>query len=260
MQKLLQAISILLAILSASCGLVSAQTTYAVVVGVSDYANYGPENGDLNFADDDARLFTEMLMSREGGSVPSDHIILLTERNATRHNILLALDLFKRATTKDRIIFYFSGHGDQSYLIPHDAGPGVVLFHNDVKKAFRQSPAQTKFLLADACKSGNIRQHTYSHNLPTPSAEQAQNVVVIMSSRANQISRELSSLRHGAFTYFLVLGAAGKAGEDRNGIVTMKELYMYMRMAIMSVTDNQQTPVVFGRFPASLPFTRLSQQ
>ncbi|WP_158600253.1 caspase family protein [Fibrisoma montanum] len=245
-------------IFTSSC-YVLAQTTYAVVVGISDYANFGPQNGDLHFADDDARLFAELLMSREGGSISPNNIILLTERNATRANILRALSLFQQATSRDRVIFYFSGHGDQSYLLPYDARPGVVLFHNEVKKAFRQSAAQTKVLLADACKSGNIRRRTYTQAPSTTSSDVNKNVIVIMSSRANQLSQELGRLRHGVFTYFLVRGAAKEADENRDRIVTMQELYKYMRQMIMRMTQNQQTPVVFGRFPASLPFTRLSQ-
>ncbi|GAB3709484.1 hypothetical protein GCM10027592_45660 [Spirosoma flavus] len=259
MQKILQVTCLLVFNLITTANSVSAQTTYAVVVGVSDYANFGPNNGDLHFADNDAQLFSELLMSREGGSVPSNHIILLTERNATRNNILRALSLFRQASSQDRIIFYFSGHGDQSYLLPHDAAPGVVLFHNDIKKAFRQSKAQSKFLVADACKSGNIRRHTYTEAPTNQPSDLNKNVVVFMSSRANQLSQELGAIKHGVFTYFLALGAAGKADENRDRVVTIYELFKYMHKSISDVTGKRQTPVIIGRFPSSLPFTRLGQ-
>ena len=232
----------------------SAQTTYAVIVGISDYALFGPNNGDLNFADDDALMFKNLLQSRAGGSVPPGNIILLTERQATRSNILRAMNLFRRATQHDRIIFFFSGHGDQGLLVPYDARPGFVLMHSDVKSAFRASAAHTKLLLADACKSGSMRLHTAPHPVDN-SADGNSNVVVMMSSRANQTSRELSNLQHGAFTYYLVRGAVGDADADRDRIVTMQELYKYMRVTIQSATHNQQTPVVFGKFPVSMPFT-----
>lgn len=234
---------------------VTAQNTYAVVVGISDYAILGPGNGDLNFADDDARLFADLLQSRAGGTVPARNIILLTERQATRNNILRAMNLFQQATPNDRIIFFFSGHGDQGILVPYDAGPGVILMHSDVKIAFRNSAARTKLLLADACKSGSMRRNTFPHPPVTQSADLNKNVVVMMSSRANQVSQELPRLQHGAFTYFLVRGATGEADIDRNRIVTMQELYRYMRSAIQKITRNGQTPVVFGRFPVSMPFT-----
>lgn len=231
----------------------SAQATYAVVVGISDYARLGPRSGDLNFADDDARLFVSLLQSRAGGSVPARNIILLTEQQATRNNILRAMGLFQRATQQDRIIFFFSGHGNQGILSPYDASPNVFLQHNDIKRAFRQSAAHTKLILADACKSGSMSRHT-----SPPAAQSAdlnKNVVVMMSSRANQTSQELSRLQHGAFTYFLVRGASGEADADHNRIVTMQELYKYMRTTIQSVTGNQQIPVVFGKFPVTMPFT-----
>ncbi len=240
-------------ILSASSAL--AQTTYAVIVGVSDYAIMSPGKGDLRYADDDARLFANLLQSRAGGSVPARNIILLTEQQATRANILQAMQLFRQAKANDRIIFFFSGHGDQGMLLPYDVGPGVVLLHNDVKSAFRQSAAQTKLLLADACKSGSMRRQTLPHPPPVASSSELnKNVVVMMSSRANQLSQELPDIRHGVFTYYLAKGALGEADFDRNRIVTMQELYRYMRSTIQSKTGNQQTPVVFGRFSSSMPF------
>ncbi len=239
-----------------SAGIAWSQTTYAVIVGISDYKILTPgKGGDLRFADDDARLFAALLQSKAGGTVPTRNIILLTERQATRDNILRAMQLFRQASASDRIIFYFSGHGDQGMLHPYDVGPGVFLQNNDVKSAFRQSSAHTKLLLADACKSGSMRRQAFPHAPTNSPNEQTKNVVVMMSSRANQFSQELSSIQHGAFTYYLVKGAAGEADLDHNRIVTMQELYRYMRGTIQKVTRNQQTPVVYGRFPASMPFT-----
>jgi len=235
----------------------AAQQTYAVVVGISDYALGQPGKGDLNFADDDARLFAFMLQSPAGGSVPAGNMILLTDREATRANILKAMKLFKKAAKADRIIFFFSGHGDQGFLLPYDynAGPGAVVQHDDVKLAFRESPALTKLLLTDACKSGSMFPTTRPKStVKTPPALN-NNVVIMVSSRAKQFSQELSQLKHGAFTYFLVEGASGKADVDHNHIVTFHELYVYMRWTIQQATQNQQTPMMFGRFKPDTPFS-----
>ncbi len=234
--------------------LAATQQTYAVIVGISDYALGQPGKGDLNFADDDARLFANMLQSPAGGSVPAANIMLLTEKQATRANIIKAMTLFRRAAKNDRIIFFFSGHGDQGVLFPYDGAPGVVVLHNDVKLAFRQSNAQTKLLLADACKSGSMYRSSLSKTPVARAHTLNNNVIVMLSSRANQFSQELAQLKHGAFTYYLVLGASGKADADHNQTVTMRELYVYMRNAIQQATYNQQTPVVFGRFSSDMPF------
>ena len=234
--------------------LAATQQTYAVIVGISDYAMGQPGKGDLNFADDDARLFANMLQSAAGGSVPAANMILLTERQATRTNIISAMRLFRRAAKNDRIIFFFSGHGDQGMLLPYDAAPGVVVLHNDVKLAFRQSSALTKLLLADACKSGSMYRSTLTKTPVVHAPSRDNNIVVMLSSRANQFSQELAQLKHGAFTYYLVQGASGKADADGNQTVTMRELYAYMRNTIQQATHNQQTPVVFGRFSSDMPF------
>lgn len=235
----------------------AAQQTYAVVVGISDYALGQPGKGDLNFADDDARQFYSMLRSPAGGNVPETNIILLTEKEATRANILKAITLFKKAAKADRIIFFFSGHGDKGFLLPYDAGPGVVVRHDDVRLAFRESPALTKLLLTDACKSGSMDR--YRHKKPKSTVKTPptlnNNVIIMVSSRDYEFSQELSQLKHGAFTYFLVEGAKGKADTDHNHIVTIRELYAYMHQTIRQVTNNQQTPVLFGRFKSDTPFS-----
>jgi hypothetical protein len=244
----------------------SAQTqqTYAVVVGISDYRIGRPgRGGDLRFADDDARLFYLLLRSPTGGNVPASNIRLLTDQRATRANILKAMSLFQQATPADRVIFFFSGHGDRGVLLPYDVRPGVVVWHSDVKAAFRRSSAQTKMLLADACMAGSMRAKLYAPpnslttNTNSTPPDTSSNVVVLLSSRPNQPSQETSRLQQGIFTYFLVQGANGAADRagNRNGIVTIEELYKYLRQHIGAMTQNRQTPVVFGRFSKTMPFS-----
>ena len=99
---------------------IQAQTTYAVVVGVSDYQILDFRTGDLRFADDDAERFTAFLRSSAGGNVSSQNIIQLTNKNAGQANILLAMNIFQKASSQDRIIFYFSGHGLEKAFVPYD--------------------------------------------------------------------------------------------------------------------------------------------
>ena len=44
--------------------------TYALIIGVSDYAH--PEIEDLEFAHRDASIFKEYLLSKSGGQVPPE--------------------------------------------------------------------------------------------------------------------------------------------------------------------------------------------
>jgi len=168
-------------------------------------------------------------------------------------------------------VFFFSGHGDEGLFLPYDAyttGPDLVLRHADVKAAFRQSLAGTKFLMADACMSGSMTKKVYEHALhpidstaahDTSSIHQGNpnsNVVVMLSSLPNQQSQESTDLKNGTFTYYLVKGIKGAADTSPyDGIVTIKELHIYISRKVMARTLDKQTPEVFGRFSDNLAFT-----
>ena len=134
--------------------------TYALVIGVADYKNFSREDGDLNFTIKDAENFAAFLKSKKGGSVPASNIILLTNAQASKENIIAkGKALFAKAKKDDRVIFYFSGHGSKGCFMPYDAGDigNSLLYFNEVKSIFRSAKCNTKLLFADACFSGSMR-------------------------------------------------------------------------------------------------------
>lgn len=260
-----------------ACSLLSSTThsdtthrTFAVVVGVSDYKLGLPGKGDLEYSDDDARGFSALLQSQAGGNVPSENIRLLIDQNASHTRILQAMTIFQQATPNDRIIFFFSGHGDSEMFLPYDGAPGKELWHTTIKAAFRQSVAGTKLLLADACMSGSITRKVYPQALhpadtsathsTASSHHSTSNVVVMLSSHYNQVSQENRRLHQGAFTYYLIKGARGAADTSpSDGIVTIKELHYYVWYKLRAIAGTSQTPNVFGNFPDDLAFTSSSR-
>jgi len=250
---------ILFILKASSC---SAQTTYAVVVGISDYQILDFRTGDLRFADDDAERFTAFLKSSAGGNVPSQNIILLTNKNAGQSNILLAMDLFQKALPKDRIIFYFSGHGLEKAFVPYDVRLGnysSFLTHDEVKARFKQSHAGTKIVIADACLSGSMR----SEKLPSTAVKVTSksfrdtNVAMILSSRSTQTSAETITVHGGIFTYFLIRGLNGYADANQDKKVTIRELYKYIAPRTKKSTPNNQAPVFAGKFSDDLVLSYL---
>ena len=84
---------------------------YAVVVGISDYQD--PGIPDLRFADKDAEAFVNYLRSNAGGNLDHDHLKVLINQQATMAQFGIALDwLMESAKEGDKVIIYFSGHGD----------------------------------------------------------------------------------------------------------------------------------------------------
>ncbi len=234
--------------------------TFAVVVGVSDYQWLSAKTGDLLGADADAKRMMAFLQTNRGGRVPLHRIRLLLNRAATRQSILSALRLFQQAQPQDRILFFFSGHGAERGFVPYEmrGGKTPCLSYDDVKAAFRASPAHTKLCIADACLSGGMRESSQQNSGParwqeSNSEDSQANTAMILSSRGNQGSYENRALRGGVFTHFLLDGLNGKADTNDNRTVTIRELYEYMAPRIRQTTPNRQRTVMYGHFQDELP-------
>ncbi|RAJ93092.1 putative caspase-like protein [Larkinella arboricola] len=237
--------------------------TYAVVVGISDYQALTYANGDLRYADKDARQFIQFLQSRWGGRVATSHIRLLTNRQATSANIFEALRLFRKADAGDRVILYFSGHGMPDSLVPYDAQPGDdtrLLTYRAIKAAFHASKASTKLCITDACLSGGMTQSTQSQTLAESIAREGGKtgtVAMLLASRSTESAVETGRLAGGAFTHYLLKGLYGQADLNRDKIVTIRELHRYVSPQVKQITRGKQAPVFYGRFSDDLALSHL---
>lgn len=235
-------------------------TTYAVVVGISDYRALSYASGDLRFADRDAEKVVAFLRSKAGGKVPEANIRLLTNRQATLAGVRQALQLFRKAGSRDRVILYFSGHGLPGSFAPYDARPGdqrTMLSYQAIKAAFHDSPAITKLCIADACLSGGMTQPKASRPALESKTNDGSNVAMILASRSTQYAVEDGRLAGGAFTHFLIEGLTGQGDLDGNRIVTIRELHRYVGPQVRKRTRGRQTPMFYGRFSDNLPLSYL---
>lgn len=253
-------ILLLVLFLGAFVSLSAYENTYAIVIGVADYKNYTPGDGDLNYTINDATSFAAFLKSKKGGSVPASNIVLLTDAKASKANIIAkAKALFGKAKKNDRVIFYFSGHGDKGCFVPYDAGDmgDCLLYFNEIKSIFRCAKCNTKLLFADACFSGSMKTELLSKANMKKSLEKSikaasnMNIAVMMSCQDDEFSIESSDLGQGLFTYYLMEGLGGKANRDGNKYITVQELYYYVYHKVQNRNRNQ-TPELFGKFDLRL--------
>lgn len=233
--------------------------TYAIIIGVADYRDYGPMSGDLIYTVPDANSFKSFLMSKKGGSVPASNIVLLTNAQASKANIIAkGKALFTKAKKDDRVIFYFSGHGSKGCFVPYDSEP---LWFDDVKAIFRCAKSNTKLLFADACFSGSMKKDLANNTQWKRSLEKSikaasnMNIAVMMSCQGDELSLEAPDLGNGLFTYYLMEGLGGKANRDGNKYVTIQELYYYVYHKVQgkaAARNHKQTPELFGKFDLRL--------
>ncbi|MCP4298746.1 MAG: hypothetical protein GY786_24450, partial [Proteobacteria bacterium] len=78
--------------------------------------------------------------------------------------------------------------------------------------------------------------------------------VIITASGANEVSMESDEFEHGIFTYFLLEGLKGKADIDRDGLITVDELYRFVSDNVVRASGQEQHPVKKGRVEGRFVF------
>jgi len=215
------------------------RTRYHVVcVGISDYAD---NSLDLNYAVKDARAMNALFDFYNKADVQT---YLVTDRAATHNGILDTLrKALNNARPQDVLLFFYSGHGEEGGLIPHDYRRGVpssALSYTEIMNVLNQKRLKIKGLILDACHSGSAASSMLNAgnaskdlgrfdqmNQVVNSLRDGQ-VFGLCSSTSSQVSYESRSLEHGVFTYY-VLSALRQGDFDRSGIVSLGELNWFLK-------------------------------
>lgn len=248
---------------------------WAVVIGISDYAYGGKHFPDLKYADRDAKAFFEFLRSPLSGGFSEDHIMYLTNKQATVENVRHALfEFLAQAGKDDLVVIFFSGHGmpqprtENFFMLCYDTRPGRLASTAfpmwDIDTALRRFvKAKRVVVLADACHAGVISSdagakgkrpnpvHQYLHQLAL--AEPGRLVFTASEARELSFESEKYGGGHGVFTHFLLKGLKGDADEDKNGLVTAGEIVEYVRARVIKATNGKQHPNPSGQFDRKLP-------
>ena len=229
-------------------------TQWAVIIGVGGYENSAVPRLRYSVADADAIYQT--LVS---AGFKKENILLLTdktERKPTLRNIKWALGTFlaRSAHKDDLVMIYFAGHGasevDQrgierdglsKYLVPADADPddlySTALPMDEMQNVLARIEAERITVFLDACYSGAAGGRTFASNktravnvddIFLDRLTRSKGRAIVTASRPSELSIELAELGHGIFTYYLVRGLQGYADNNRDGIVSLQELYEYL--------------------------------
>jgi sulfatase modifying factor 1 len=213
---------------------------WALLVGVDDYVGFI----DLRFCGRDARALSDSL--RHGGFAEENLVVLHDSAKDIRYrpfkaNVEKELDiLLSLAGPDDLVIVSFSGHGmhidGKSYLCPNEADDArpteTMIAVDDVYKKFDKCPAAMKLLLVDACRNDprpagrkSATGEADRSKLAAAFERPPEGIVVLASCAPGQISWEDEGLRHGVFMHHVLRGLAGEADGNKNGRITLNELY-----------------------------------
>ena len=260
---------------------------WAVVIGVGDYEHAGIPR--LRYAVSDADAIYRTLI--DFGGFKADNVLLLTDRSPrkpTLRNIKWALGTFlaRSAQKDDTVLIFFAGHGAPEvdsrgmerdgfakYLIPADADPddlfSTALPMDDLQTIFSRIESDRLVAFLDSCYSGAAGGRTFATKRSRVISvddtfldrlTRGKGRAIVTASRTSEVSLELDDLRHGLFTYYLVEGLKGAADRDRDGVVTLQELYEYVGQRVTQksrAVGGNQHPVMKGEVEGALPLMQL---
>ena len=232
---------------------------YLLAVGVSNYKN--PEY-NLEFADKDAFGIAKVFKSQEGKIYNKVITKVLTNKQATKDNILDGLDwIYDQATQKDVIVIFFAGHGindDRSnyYYMAYNSNIDrlrrTAVRWSDIQDTISDLPSKV-LLLADTCHSGNI---TGSKRRDITGAiksilNSGSGAIIMTATTGSGYSYEEPKWGHGAFTKALMEGIKGKADFDNDRTISIKELDLFITNEVKKLTNGKQKPTTI--VPNSIP-------
>jgi uncharacterized caspase-like protein len=263
------------------------RTGYAVIVGVGRYES--PAIPSLRYSVADAESMYKVLI--DSGEYKKENVLLLTdrtERKPTLRNLKYALGTFlaRAAGKDDTVIVYFAGHGAPEvdrrgiesdglakYLIPSDADPddlfSTAMPMDDLQTIFGRIEAERVVVFLDACYSGAAGGRTFAARSTRAGAvddlflerlTRSRGRVIVTAARPNEVSVELPELGHGIFTYYLTEGLRGAGDLNRDGIVSLQELYEYVEQQVVRksrAVGGKQHPLMKGEQEGILPLTRV---
>jgi WD40 repeat protein len=245
-------------------GLQKSSDCYLLSIGINKYQN---ENLTLTYARPDARAFAEFINKNAGKLFNKIHSFTLFDGNATRENILSAIDEIGSTMKKEDVfIFFYAGHGSTDngifYFITSEI-TGMyqenklkdALRVNELQEKFKLLPALKQVVFVDACHSGSsvetLAMRGASEEKALAQLSRSSGIHVMASSESEQQSAEIKSLGHGVFTYVLLEALNGKAdGAPADSKITVYEIKSYIDDQVPEVSFNlirhKQFPSTFS--------------
>lgn len=235
------------------CGLQSwAQKTYVVAVGISNY-QYPQIAPDLPCSTGDARAVSHFFHDYNGS-----HVFMLLNENATRGHILQVLKReFSKSTYNDEIIFVFSGHGLQGGLSTYrtnivNNNLVSIVTYDEVQDIMKACKARRKVILAMACYSGGLTLPRNEGKRPQRRSTHKTSVMLFTSSRPSEVSWESPAMTCSFFFTRILEAFRGLADSNGDRKVTAREMFNYVYAKVISDTQGQQHPQLWGQFDDSM--------
>jgi hypothetical protein len=195
---------------------------------------------------DTARILT---LSSKGADMPSKGIIIQYVKKASNS-----------CEPADRLIIYFSGHGqrlkdasgeDKFYLVPQDvydeSDPEALVSFDKILELIESSDAKQKIIIIDACMSGptiegkKFLPAQYSKKFLAEYMQKTKGVVIIASSSETGSSfMQSPNPKLSLFTYFLIMALRGEPRALDKTILTTDSLFQFLSTEVKRTAKSYQ--------------------
>ncbi|MGO8899143.1 MAG: caspase family protein [Isosphaeraceae bacterium] len=228
---------------------------YVLAVGINDYPD---KRLKLDCAAPDAQSLRKAFLTNSSKLFRGVEVKLLLNGQATRASILEGLQwLSSSVKPGDMAVVFYAGHGDckiegQFYLVPVDANlrdlSHTAISGEALKKAIGELPCTTMLLL-DACYAGSFDgKKRKTRGLPAESDAVLRQLVydagLVVMCGASKEQEAAEEDGHGFFTQSLVEGLGGKADYNKDGVVELYELQLYVHGRVRELSAQEQEPTV----------------
>ncbi len=227
----------------------------ALIIGNSAYLDQALSR--LLSPDADVSALGEVLLDPELGGFDEVNVLVNMSSHIIRRSIA---SFFSKRSREDLLVLYFSGHGvldDQGhlYLAVKDTDSkllrGTAISANYITDEMNNSRSQRQVLILDCCHSGAFARGTKGQpgaSVGTASAFEGTGYgrVVLTASDATQYAWEgeqvIGEAENSLFTHYMLQGIKrGEADLNRDGQITIDELYDYVYERVVGQTQ-KQTP------------------
>ena len=244
------------------------KNVYALVVGISRYQDRALP--PLKYGEQDASAIYKILTDPGYSAIPRENVTLLLGKEATFSRLRAELAELEEMADKNTYIFvFFSTHGagktsDRDrrgpYLLPYDAkitsGPSLAatsISLGEIEESIRRMEAKGLLVMINACFSqmpAGVAGFSVKR-LSSVLNELKEGKIVLTASRGDQYAYDSPKYGHSIFTYWLIQGLKGKADFNRDGKITVQELYKILKENVPEdarrLRKARQNPQIWGK-------------
>jgi hypothetical protein len=238
----------------------AATTGKALIIGIESYE----KATTLAYVENDVSRLAKALSDRCGYDVTMVLNSAITTRRTTHRDAMMKQieDWITSVQPTDNAVLYFSGHGflgsnQELYLAALDCDPnnpvpgGIPIAW--LKEQLDRCKSTSKFLLLDACHSGNTKGNAMrSASAKSIVVEFAgvKGTTTFASCQGDENSYLWNMKQQSLFTFWLTRGIEGHADNDGDGEVNLDELTEFVTDNVSTIAQRQlnrrQTPTLVG--------------